>query len=139
LDSATIAASGSPEFMEKISTAEKRHFDCVSQLIGKNPPQELISFIKDTFEEIKNLCNGILLLNELTPRSKDRIAGYGELLSSKIITTAFNEKLIKATWLDARKLIVTNSAFGSAIVDFDVTNKKINEAVNKQNSNLFID
>jgi aspartokinase/homoserine dehydrogenase 1 len=138
LDSATIAASGSPQFVEKISTAEKRHFDCVLQLIGNNPPQELVSFIKNTFEEIKNLCNGILLLNELTPRSKDRIAGYGELLSSKIITTAFNEKLIKATWLDARKVIVTNSNFGAAVVDFDVTNKKINDAVSEQVSNLFI-
>ncbi|MCX6293296.1 MAG: bifunctional aspartate kinase/homoserine dehydrogenase I [Sphingobacteriales bacterium] len=138
LDSATIAASGSPDFAEKISTAEKRHFDCVSQLIGNNPPQELISFIKNTFEEIKNLCNGILLLNELTPRSKDRIAGYGELLSSKIITAAFIQKSINANWLDARKLIVTNSAFGAALVDFDVTNQKINEAVNEHGSNLFI-
>ena len=138
LDSATIAASGSPDFAEKISTAEKRHFDCVSQLIGNNPPQELVSFIKDTFEEIKNLCNGILLLNELTPRSKDRIAGYGELLSSKIITAAFNQKSISANWLDARKLIVTNSAFGAALVDFDVTNQKINDAVNEQGAHLFI-
>ncbi len=138
LDSATIAASGSPEFIEKISTAEKRHFDCVSQLIGNNPPQELISFIKDTFEEIKNLCNGILLLNELTPRSKDRIAGYGELLSSKIITSAFNQKSINANWLDARKLIVTNSAFGAALIDFDVTNQKINDAINEQGAHLFI-
>lgn len=138
LDSATIAASGSPDFVEKISTAEKRHFDCVSQLIGNNPPQELVSFIKDTFEEIKNLCNGILLLNELTPRSKDRIAGYGELLSSKIITAAFNQKSISANWLDARKLIVTNSAFGAALVDFDITNQKINEAVNEQGAHLFI-
>jgi len=138
LDSATIAASGSPQFVEKISTAEKRHFDCVLQLIGSNPPEELVSFIKNTFEEIKNLCNGILLLNELTLRSKDRIAGYGELLSSKIITTAFNEKLIKATWLDARKVIVTNSNFGAAVVDFDATNKKINDAVSEQGLNLFI-
>jgi len=138
LDSATIAASGSPQFVEKISTAEKRHFDCVSQLIGNNPPQELVSFIKNTFEEIKNLCNGILLLNELTPRSKDRIAGYGELLSSKIITAAFNQKSISANWLDARKLIVTNSAFGAALVDFDATNLKINDAIIQQGSNLFI-
>jgi aspartokinase/homoserine dehydrogenase 1 len=138
LDSATIAASGSPQFVEKISTAEKRHFDCVSQLIGINPPEELGSFIKNTFEEIRNLCHGILLLNELTPRSKDRIAGYGELLSSKIITAAFNQKSINATWLDARKLIVTNSAFGAAVVDFDITNQKINEAINAQGSNLFI-
>lgn len=138
LDSATIAASGAPHFVEKISTAEKRHFDCVAQLIGNNPPQELVSFIKNTFEEIKNLCNGILLLNELTPRSKDRIAGYGELLSSKIITAAFIQKSIDANWLDARKLIVTNSAFGAALVDFDATNKKINDAVSEQESNLFL-
>lgn len=138
LDSATIAASGSPDFVEKLSTAEKRHFDCVSQLIGNNPPEELVSFIKNTFEEIKNLCNGILLLNELTPRSKDRIAGYGELLSSKIITAAFNQKSISANWLDARKLIVTNSSFGAALVDFDITNQKINDAVKEQGAHLFI-
>ena len=41
------------------------------------------------------ICNGIFLLQELTPRTKDRLAGYGEWLSSQIIAAAFKENGIK--------------------------------------------
>lgn len=59
------------------------------------------------------------MLGELTPRSKDKIASFGEYLSSKIIAHAFLQQEFNATWKDSRELISTNSNFNNAAVDFE--------------------
>jgi aspartokinase/homoserine dehydrogenase 1 len=125
LDASMLAAAGNLVYLEKIELIEKRHNDCIQQLNVSNDDEELLQFINASFTEIRNLCNGLMMLNELTPRTKDRIGGYGELLSSRIIAAAFNQQNVPAVWKDSRKLIQTNSSFGAAAVDFETTNKKI--------------
>lgn len=51
----------------------------------------------------------------------DQIVSIGELASTKLISTYLNKKGVKNKWLDARKLIVTNSAFTDAKIDWDRT------------------
>ena len=137
LDASMLAATGDLAYLEKIELIEKRHNDCIQQLnVGHN--DDLLQFINASFTEIRNLCNGLLMLNELTPRTKDRIGGYGELLSSRIIASAFNQQKVPAIWKDSRKLIQTNSSFGAAAVDFDATNQKIKNEFETDNGSLFI-
>ena len=137
LDASMLAATGDLAYLEKIELIEKRHNDCIQQLnVGHN--DDLLQFINAAFTEIRNLCNGLLMLNELTPRTKDRIGGYGELLSSRIIASAFNQQKVPAIWKDSRKLIQTNSSFGAAAVDFDATNQKIKNEFETDNGSLFI-
>jgi aspartokinase/homoserine dehydrogenase 1 len=145
LDAAVKAASGNPDYIQKIELIEERHRACIEALyVDLNVQQlnktdvELIYFIETAFTEIRNLCNGLHMLGELTPRTKDRIGGYGELLSSRIIASAFNQRNISAIWKDSRKLIQTNSAFGSAIVDFEITNKKIKADFSSNTDSLCI-
>ena len=145
LDAAVMAASGNPDYIQKIELIEERHRACIEALyVDLNVQQlnktdvELIYFIETAFTEIRNLCNGLHMLGELTPRTKDRIGGYGELLSSRIIASAFNQRNISAIWKDSRKLIQTNSAFGSAIVDFEITNKKIKADFSSNTDSLCI-
>jgi aspartokinase/homoserine dehydrogenase 1 len=61
--------------------------------------------VKKSCNEIEDICNGVFLLRELTPRTKDRISSYGELISSQIIAAKFNSDGIAATWKDSRELI----------------------------------
>ena len=138
LDASMLAAAGNPAYLEKIELIEKRHNDCIQQLNVSNDDEELLQFINASFTEIRNLCNGLMMLNELTPRTKDRIGGYGELLSSRIIASAFNQQNVPAVWKDSRKLIQTNSSYGAASVDFEITNKKIKDEFESNNDSLFI-
>ena len=110
LDASMLAAAGNLGYLEKIELIEKRHNDTIQQL-NVSDSEDLLQFINTSFTEIRNLCNGLLMLNELTPRTKDRIGGYGELLSSRIIAAAFNQQNVQAIWKDSRKLIQTNSSF----------------------------
>lgn len=49
----------------------------------------------------------------------DRVVGYGEALSSRLVAGALTAAGVEARWCDVREVIVTNANFGSAIPDSD--------------------
>ena len=83
--------------------------------------------VKKHCNDLEDICNGVFLLGEISPRTRDRIVSYGELLSSQIIAAAFTANGHNAGWKDARELIRTNSDYGQAMVDFPTTDKLIQE------------
>lgn len=138
LQAATLSADGDELYKEKLATVEQRHLDTVKELIPVAQQSQLLSLVKKSCNEIEDICNGIFLLRELTARSKDRIGSYGEWLSSQIITAAFKVSGNEAVWKDARELIVTNSNFTGAVVDFPTTDSNINKWFASQQASLFI-
>src|SRR5687768_11368045 len=96
------------------SAADETYKDTLHQIEHSH----LLSLVKKSCNEIEDICNGIFLLRELTPRTKDRISSYGELISSQIIAAKFNHEGMSSTWKDARELILTNSLFTAAEVDY---------------------
>lgn len=138
LGAATLASAGDEAYREKLTVVEQRHLDAVKQLLPVAGQSQLLSLVKKACNEIEDICNGIYLLRELTARSKDRIASYGEWLSSQIIAARFNTGGVAAQWIDARELIRTNSNFTAAEVDYAVTNQQVHQYFNKAESTLFI-
>ena len=138
LGTATLASEGDETYKDKLTLIEQRHIDAVKQLIPITQQSQLLSLVKKNCNEIEDICNGVFLLRELTPRTKDRISSYGEFISSQIIAAKFNAENIAATWKDSRELIRTNSSFTSAEVDFGFTNQSIATYFSSDDSNLFI-
>src|SRR5690606_34842644 len=85
LRAAGNAAKGNEDYKQIIADLEQRHFDAVKNLIPVAHQSQLLSLVKTAVNEIEDICNGIFLLSEITPRTKDRLASYGEWLSSQII------------------------------------------------------
>ena len=75
--------------------------------------------------------------NEPIPENKaflyDQIVSLGEVLSSYILAAYLQEEGHKAKWMDARKLIRTNSTFQEGKVDWD----KTEELIKRDFSSLF--
>lgn len=138
LGAAAQAAAGDAAYAEKLAIIEQRHLEAVKSLIPVAQQSQLLSLVKKSCNEIEDICNGIFLLHELTPRSKDRIASYGEWISSRIIAAKFNSDGLNAEWKDSRELITTNSSFTVAEVDFATTDKKIADYFASSSSSLFI-
>ncbi|WP_262915604.1 amino acid kinase family protein [Niabella ginsengisoli] len=122
---ASEAARGNEDYKQIISEIEKRHFDVVKSLIPVAHQSQLLSLVKTSINEIEDICNGIFLLSEITPRTKDRLASYGEWISSQIISEKLRFEGVDAQWKDARELIKTNSNYTQAQVDFDLTKANI--------------
>jgi aspartokinase/homoserine dehydrogenase 1 len=62
--------------------------------------------------------------------------GFGELLSSKIIAKALEQKVSQSGFKDSRELIKTNNHSGKAVVNFEVSNQLITDYFNTTQNNV---
>jgi aspartokinase/homoserine dehydrogenase 1 len=138
ITSATLAAAGDESYTEHLSIIEKRHISTVQELIPVSRQSSVLSAVKKQCNEIEDICNGIFLLRELSPATKDRVVCFGELLSSQIISAKFSAEGIENAWKDSRELITTDSNFGNARVDFDATNSQIAQLFKADAHNLYV-
>ncbi|HLF47585.1 MAG TPA: bifunctional aspartate kinase/homoserine dehydrogenase I, partial [Chitinophagaceae bacterium] len=138
LNAGLLASEGSELYKEMLSKIEQRHLEAIKKLIPVTIQSQLLSLIKKSCNELDDICNGIFLLRELTSRSRDRIASYGEWLSSRIIAAKFETAGVKVLWKDAKELIVTNSVFTAAEVDFSQSDQQIKEYFKTTESDLYI-
>ncbi|HSU49050.1 MAG TPA: hypothetical protein VLJ41_00585, partial [Segetibacter sp.] len=125
LECGTLASSGDETFKEKLQIAETRHMETVKALVPVTQQSRILSHVKTQCNELEGICNGIFLLKELSAATKDRIASYGELLSSNIIVARLTSLGIDVEWKDARDLISTDNNHTNASVDFALTNQQI--------------
>ena len=66
----------------------------------------------------------------------DQIVGYGELISTTIISEYFNEIGLINEWLDVRKFIKTDDNYRDGNVNWEKTQKSILEGVNRGKLNI---
>ena len=138
LECSKLASVGDETYKEKLKEAEIRHLTTVKELLPLTRQSSVLSQVKTLCNEIEDICNGIFLLSELSERTKDRIVSYGEIISSQIIAAGLQANLGDCMWKDSRELIVTDTNFGAAVVDFDATNKKVQEYFDNSTASLFM-
>jgi len=119
------ASAKDKAYKEIIADIDKKHKEAIDELIPLSEQSEIIEKINSDINLLKTLLDGCYLLGELSGRTADIVAGFGELLSSQIIAVALKQKVSNSTFKDSRELIKTNSNFGKAGVDFQLTNTLI--------------
>ena len=90
-----------------LSKTEQVHLEASRSLDLATP--DIIGRIKEIVENLQRRIHGIDLLGELSPRTMDEVASSGERLSSILMAGYLGCPL-----LDARKVIRTDSHFGTA-------------------------
>ncbi len=68
------------------------------------------------FKGLAKLFEGVSLLGDYSPKIKDEVLAYGELISAKLITKLLIGKGVKAVFVDARTFLITDTSFGDAKV-----------------------
>lgn len=138
ITSAQKAASKDESYKNNIEEIKQKHFDTIGQLVDNANQNQLLIKINNQINQLQTLLDGCFLLGELSPRTSDAVAGFGELLSSQIIATALQQTLPNSSFKDSRELIKTNSNFGKAVVNFELTNKLIADFFNSNASQVVI-
>jgi aspartokinase/homoserine dehydrogenase 1 len=119
------AAAGDETFRTTLRQLEARHLTAAENLLPDAASQaEIQPWLTAQFSELARLADGIFALGELSPRTLDKLMSYGELLSSRLVVAAFQARGIATAWADSRQLIRTNSRFGMAQVDGEVTERQ---------------
>ena len=124
LSAAKMAAIGTGYFQAELTEINMRHFEAIDKLFEGGKRNEIKEKVQVLLDELERIIHGVSLIGELTPKTLDKIGGFGERLSSLIIS----EYIPSAQWFDSSKLIRTDSNFGKAAVNFELTNQLIRTA-----------
>ena len=138
LKTASLAAGADMGYQPLLTQIESRHLQVIKTIIPSSEQENIITLVKKLVLEISDISKGIYLLGELSERTKDKMICYGELLSSKILSAKLISLGLLCEWKDARELIITDSNFGKASVDFNTTNKNIADFFSYSISNLIV-
>jgi len=120
LNAARKASIGSGDFHADLREIKNRHEEVIRLLF--NGSGSIKQIVDKLLDELEQILTGITLVGELTAKTLDRIAGIGERISSNIVA-----QFIDAERFDSSEFIRTDSNFGKAAVDFNITNKNIQE------------
>jgi len=88
---------------------------------------ELLPSTVSDFTKLRELLGALSAIGELSPRTLDLIASYGEAMSSLIFTHRLNELGYRAVHIDARRVMVTDDTFGKAAPLLDLTSARLEE------------
>lgn len=105
-----------------------QHEAVIGDLIPSAHRAAARKLVEARMAELRELCDGISHVHECSPRTRDRLIGYGELLSSVVVAAALQSARIPAIAVDARACIVTDANFGEARVDMALTKERLRQA-----------
>lgn len=120
-----LAAKNDETYKEQLADLRRRHSATVKELISKKNLSSSLARVDSLFGYLESAVQGVFLIHELSPGALDYLMSYGERLSAHIVADVLSDKGVRAEYLNARKVITTDEAFGSASVDFGTTNKAI--------------
>lgn len=121
------------ELQSSIQDVKKYHNAILLDLF-ENEAHEVFKVVSNLFRE----------LSDFFERNKspdysfvyDQTIGFGELVSTTIVSYYLNHKGIKNKWLDVRELIKTDSYYRNAKVQWEATQSKINKTVDSATLNI---
>lgn len=114
LSSFQKAARGeTSEALRALELHFERHLK-VSSTVSERARERMQAVIENSRREIIELLSDISTSPKPTAKAQDAMASHGERLSANLLTIVLEEYGIPATYVDARRCIVTDEAHGSA-------------------------
>lgn len=109
------------------------HNEILSDLF-ENSKHPIFGKVKSLFDEVL----GFLAWNK-SPNYNfvyDQVVGYGELVSTTIISAYLNEIGIQNSWLDVRNFIKTDSSYRDVSVNWERTQEKVSKGIDQKKLNI---
>lgn len=122
-----------PKINETLLTVEDFHYNIALELFqSKN--HYVFAQITSLFDELKNF-----LQSNKSPDYNfvyDQVIGYGELISTTIISQYLNQEGLNNQWIDVRQLIKTDDYYRRATVNWDNTQQIVTQSIDTNTLNI---
>ena len=128
LEAGKAAASGHlGAALSAVRTIYVRHELLAEAFLG--PSHGLDADFRREFGELESLLLELERSRVLDARIQDRLLGFGECLSSKLLREALESADVNAAHVDARTCLVTDAQHGQANPVWDLTSERVRDLV----------
>src|ERR1039458_10226160 len=115
LDTLRRAEGGDqPGLQATIAKLRERHLATCRELLPPERQQAAADGIAHLIAEFERIAGGMLMLNEMPPRSVDEAVAIGERLSALLPPETQNAQATPAEAINAAEIVVTDAVFGNA-------------------------
>lgn len=121
LSSMADKASQGGSFSNELKELENRHFHVIKELLAVSRQNPVFTKLRILFNELEDLLQGIMILRELTPRTRDLVLSYGERCSTFMISKIAGQNSDNDAYINAVDVIKTDSSFGQARVNMELS------------------
>lgn len=90
----------------------------------RNRPYHDTTVISTELSALKKLLNGVNLLGDYSPKTKDLALAQGEIIASKLLANTLAKQGLKTAAIDSRAFFVTTEEFGQAQIKQDLSKRK---------------
>jgi len=117
----------------EVASLRRLHEETFSALDDDAEYRDTIArFVAERFGEIEAILHGIGLLGEFSTRTSDRLLGYGEILSSRMLADLLAVRNPRFCHSDARQWIVADLTREGAVVNSDETERRVRRFLRPQ-------
>ncbi|RYF20708.1 MAG: bifunctional aspartate kinase/homoserine dehydrogenase I [Flavobacteriales bacterium] len=109
------------DYSAELKSIEQRHFEVVRALLPASAQNPVLTKLKLYFNELEELLQAIFNLQELSLQAKDLVLSYGERCAAFMISHIAKQQFPEAVFADATQFIKTDSNFGQAKVNTQLT------------------
>lgn len=125
LNAAEKAVAKDSSYKEAFEQIKQIHLEIVDKLIKNESHDMATEIVNGRLSSLERLLDGIYLINELSPKTTDKLLSFGEQMSSFIIAEAMKYKGLNVQLKNSQEIIVTDNNYTNASVDFNATNENI--------------
>ncbi len=131
---AELAERGDESFTAAVSAVAEQEKATFLELLGEKEAQgkeaEALASLEAMMKSLKEILLGVKLVRECSPRSLDLIMSFGERMNSTVTAAYMRSIGLKAEYVDTRQLILTDSSYGEARVNYTESYRNIRKRIN---------
>ena len=102
------------EALSRLKACEERHHEAANALLSDKSESFFRSDLQPLFDEARALLKAVFAVQELTPRTLDRLLGFGERWSSLLVAEAFRVQSLRAVHVDSGDVVITDANYSHA-------------------------
>jgi aspartate kinase len=114
---------------DTIRQLQERHIDVAGVIGDETRRADVTAFLEAQFDELARVIDALSVLRDTSPRWLDNIAAVGEICSSRIVAAALSDRGRDASWVDARRALVTSDDYMAAIPLMPETTERMRSEV----------
>lgn len=123
-----LAEQGDTRHAEELRAIGARYTETATELVSGSRLVDLLDSWGQDAKQLEDLLDAIAATNSASQRSRDIVAGFGEIWSAKLLAALLDHNLGSqraVTWIDAREVIaVRHGDLGPAVI-WDVSRSNI--------------
>lgn len=120
-------ARNAQDYADQLKAVEAKHFEVIRTLLPAGAQNPVLTKLKIYFNELEDILQSVYNLRELSLQTKDLILSYGERCSNVMVSHIARQQFPNAIYVDGSELIKTDSNFGQAKVNNQLSEILIKE------------